>query len=210
MPGLTVENNDIVRVRLVTHQVDQVGINVLHFKCINDFFGGMSLSDFAIQMDNFLAPLWKPVMTAHATYRGIAVANLLPIPTAEIIRTGNVGPGSVAGDALPLTLSGLVSGRGLFAGPANRARVYVPFPGEASNDATGKPTSGYVADLQTLASDIQGDPILTAGTDQVQMRWVIYHRGPKTSTDILAATASEKWASQHRRGDFGKTNPLPF
>lgn len=92
----------------------------------------------------------------------------------------------------------------------------MPFPNSLQDTGTGIPTSGYIGVLSTIASDI--NTFIGGITLGVNITQVLYHRNfphaeppiPPSDTPITGFRVSAKWATQRRRGSFGRANVSPI
>lgn len=207
----TLALGDIIRVRVACYTSNQQGINVAHFRVSN--VTGTSQTDFQVAnaFDTTLAPRYKAAINVSARYRGVSVQRIRPLPpTFPQIITASDGVGTVAGDLLSTQVSGIASSQTNFAGAAFRGRVYIPFASEASNDAVGIPTAAYVLLIADIAEELFTPVTIAVGANGLTLVPVVYHRAAGTATDITNYIARQKWATQRRRGSYGKTNPTPF
>lgn len=207
----TLALGDIIRVRAASYTANQQGINVVHFRVSS--VNGSSQTDLqvATALDTAMEGRYKAALSAQARYRGISVQKIRPLPvTFPQIVTANDGVGLVAGDLMSTQTSGIISSQTNLAGPGFRGRAYIPFPGEASNDVDGTPTAAYVSLIDDLGEMLYEAHPVGAGPNDIVITPVLFHRATATFTDITGFVARDKWATQRRRGSYGKTNPTPF
>lgn len=209
MPTIAV--NDIFRVRIACYTPTQAAINTIHFRCDSIAGASTDSATFATMIDTSFSTPYKNVMSDQARYRGLSVQRIFPgIPPVPDIVIASDGPGVIASDLLPGQVSGIGSWRTALAGRKYRGRVYVPFPGESHNEPTGIPSAAYVTLLNTLLTALSTTRTPGAGGDTATLRPMIFHRATNTVDQIIAQTARQRWASQRRRGSYGRTNPTPF
>lgn len=204
--------NDIYRVRVICTKDDQIGVNVLHYRVVSNALPEPTKQEVANFLDAAFAPVYKPLLTSSAFYRGLGVQKIFPLPVeVESFSVANLGAGTVAGDELPKQVSGLLSYRTSFAGAGFRGRSYIPFAGESDNAAPGQPTGGYITRMVALGSVINSALlIIGGGGGSVTLQLVVFRRGDNTSTLVVAGLVRPFWATQRRRGDFGRPNTPPF
>lgn len=203
--------NDIYAVKLVSYDTSQVGINLLHHQV--SAVGGAGLSDLQIAngLQTIFAPLYAILLNNNATFRGVQVQKVAPIPVNVAVNsTGAPSVGSGGATALPKQVSGLISAYTTLAGRSNRSRVYVAFPSATQNQADGIPTPGYITALNNLATALIATTTITVGANSVTLLAGVYHRRFLTITTWASIVVRGKWATQRRRGDEGRTNPVPF
>lgn len=213
-PGTLVAlaTGDVIKVRIATIWQSQLGLQVRYYR-VTVAVGGPMQGEIASTLDGIYAPQLKPCLHIAATYRGTDVQRIWPLPpAAPAYEVANQGLGTVAGDGLPSYVCGLYGFVTQRAGRRYRGRTYIPFPGEASSDATGRPSGAY----QTLAS-AWGSTLWTqrlvsygAGARTATLDPILWHRDTLTWDVITGGAVRIYWASQRRRGDFGRTNLLPF
>jgi hypothetical protein len=207
----TIVNGALCRLRVACYTANQVGINVVHY--VAGAIVGASQTDLqaAQAYDTVLAPKYKAVLSAQARYRGCSLQVLTPAPPyIPQISVGFDGVGSVAGDMMAGQVSGIISTQTPLAGRKYRGRVYIPFPGEVDNDTTGIPVGGYVTAIDQIATILFNPLTVTTGGNQVTLSPVIFHRATNLYTFISGYISRQKWATQRRRGSYGRTNPTPF
>jgi len=202
---------DIIRVRIACYTANQQGINVVHFRVSN--VAGTAVTDAAVAaaLNTVYAPRYKACLSEQARYRGVSVQRIKPLPaTFPQIVTSSDGVGTVTGDMMSTQTSGIISSQTNFAGAKYRGRVYIPFPGEDDNDVLGVPENAYVTNIDDLGDELFTSTIIGTAPNETTLVPGIYHRADQTFTDITNFVARQKWATQRRRGSYGKTNPTPF
>jgi hypothetical protein len=175
--------------------------------------------DAANQLDTFLAPLMKALLSTTAEYRGIQVQILNSVPPfAAFLQSAsansNAGPGTVAGGALPTQTAGLLSFQTNLAGRAFRGRFYIPFPGVNDSGAGGSPTAAYGVKQANLLAVIDSTAVIVSGGSSATLTRVLLHKknkagGTPAPTPVTAASFSANWATQRKRGNFGRRNTSP-
>ncbi len=104
-------------------------------------------------------------------------------------------------------LCGMISWRTLFAGPANRGRTFFPFPCTDEDSVGGVPTIAYETILNNIATALAGPIAFGAGGMAVLG---VYHRVSRTTSPIDDWTIQRKFATQKRRGSYGRANVSPI
>lgn len=192
----------------------QLGLNVHYYKASST----VGAPTDANQVDNF-SLLWgadlKSVMSDQAEYRGLTLQRwMMPLPLpSSIISTVNAGVGVTAADPLPTNITGIITWQSGISGRKFRGRSYLPFPAKTASGADGYPTAGYVIALALIAFH-QIPPFITtdgAGNSVGWIKQIVHGSTPAaTMTNVTGGTPRKRWAQQHRRGDYGKTNATPF
>lgn len=167
----------------------------------------------AVRFDNLFAPLYKLLLNNNAQYRGSTferVSGALPFPIAA--RTiANAGIGTAGAIAMAKQTAGLIGLYTAFIGKKNRGRQFVPFPSTTSDAGNGLPTAAYGIDLANLALQLRTNISLTVGADTVQFDPVIWNKlTPGSNLIVVTGTPRTTWATQRRRGDFGRANQSPI
>jgi hypothetical protein len=205
--------NDIYRITLGTQWGNQAGLMVSHWVTTAEDGNGASQQEIANKFDTEFRIPMLPLLHVGAFWYGAKAQKIYPggaavpsLSTAPIA----AGTGGLAG--LPPQVSGLITLRTAFAGRAYRGRQYVPFPSEqASDDTTGRPTTAYNTALNGLAAKYVLEMVVGASPNVTRLRCGIFRRSNNTINYVLSTSSRGIWATQRRRGDFGRTNPSgPF
>lgn len=202
---------DLIEVRFFCQAAQQVSVNVRHWAVAGVNGTGSDIEEAASNFGAFFSSEYQNVLGATATYRGVGLRRLTPGPTLEVFSANGSAPGTGAGDILPGQVSGLIKLVSDSPGPSGRGRVYVPFPSEAFNDVTGKPTAAYVGFLNTFAFQLVGSEVVDdgAGNGLVIFGQVI-NRKTLVAKVLTASINRDTWATQRRRriGVEGDTPPI--
>lgn len=204
-------NNDIVTVRFYSYLLDQLAINVLHYRTTS-VVSNPTTAHFASLLATTMPGLYKPLMSTQATYLGVAVQKTFPLPnhTPNVDVTG-AAAGTSGAVPLPRQDCGIVTKRTAFAGRQYRGRVYLPFPSTADNEATeGTPNAAYLTAANAWAASALGNWTINTGGNQATMVPILWHADTGTYTDLAGFSVRDRWATQRRRGSYGRTNDLPF
>lgn len=214
MPA-TLNPGDILKIRQVCFWRGQLGINVLFYRIVATA-GVPKDATICSQIDNLWAPAMKSCLHQLALYRGIGLQRVWPSPVTEVSSVANAGLGVGAPFPAEPQMCAVITKRTGFTGRKNRGRVYVPFHGISDIDATnGQPNAGYQVNLGIWAAQSLLPTTYGVGPDTIDVVPVLAKRGtgtppPYTSIDITSFNLQPKFGGQHRRGDYGKPNVLPF
>jgi len=191
----------------------QVATNKRDWQCVS-LTGGSSVGSAATitELDTLFAGLVKPCMTADADYYGSQLYYQTPVgaPPRPESFIGNAGPGSDAGEALPLQTSGLISLYSDTLGKTGQGRIYVPFPSIDSQGTDSTPDALYNVDLSNLATSLITPRTVTDGAVTAIFNPVLYKPGGAPPLQLTRAVPRDAWATQRRRGNFGRVNNRPF
>lgn len=205
--------NDVYQVNFYCTFGVQTAIPRMHYR-IDNIVGAPTDDMLALTMSATFQAAIKALMTSEATYRGVGVQRLFPLPkTAQVFSTQGNGPGDNITTPLPKQVSGLVSKKTAFASRNMRGRFYMPFPSEGNNDPTNaRPNAGYITQLQTLAGLLVNKVQDAVGPDTWDATPIIYSGSGAhiNGSDLTQCVARTYWATQRRRGDFGATNTSPL
>lgn len=201
---------DIYQMRTYVLAGGQAGINVLHFYVSSKAGTGATDTEIGQAFNTATAAVLKACLSANASFRGTSIRKIAPAVGLEQFNITGQGAGGVAGDLMPKQVSGIITWRTALPGRAYRGRSYVAFPGEADNDVDATPTAGYLTRLTALAN--AWDVPITAGAagNTNLLKLAIYHRVFAGTTLVDTYTVRDRWATQRRRGDYGRTNLLPI
>lgn len=200
------EINDVIQVKLFSYMGNQLGLNVRHYLVGTKVNDGATLAEIAADLAATFSPLYEVLMTNTAEFVGVSAQRILPTPitAAEMAFENNSG---VAGTTpLPQQVSGIITLRTALAGRANRGRVYIPFPDESDNSANHVPEASYGVDLTALAAEFVANQSVTGAAGSNTLVPVVFHRDLDTTTVITGARANGAWATQRRRGFYGRPN----
>ena len=198
---------DVWQITFRTRANDQIGLNVCHYRCTLVVTGGVTDVELASYMAAVAAPAYQALMTPSASYESTTVFRVLPaagyMPFTSLIAAG---PGIIAGDMVPRQVAGILTKTTAYAGRAFRGRVYVPFVPESMNDVTGVPTTPYITKLTNLGGVILNPFTVVGGTGSATFQPSLFHRAGLTTTDIIGFRSNSKFATQRRRGSYGRVN----
>lgn len=190
---------------------DQVGINIRNGFLTGVTGGGLTDAQITAAFSSLLSLAYRPLLSANARYIGCTIQDLQNVPQEPaVIATDGAGDGLVSGDPLPKQTAGLITLRATTGGRHGHGRLYVPFPGEDDNSTVGKPNLTYMDKLITLGIFWSSPVTITIGGASVTINPVIRNRLNGDTVNVTSFVAQDRWATQRRRGDFGRQNPIPF
>jgi hypothetical protein len=150
------------------------------------------------------------LLTANAVLilgaRASRVKGAGPDPQAGIATSTSTG--SSANPPMPQQASGIMSYYTIFAGRSKRGRMYIPFPSVGDQDTDASPIQNYADRITALGDNIMGVTAFTGiSTGSANINWVIWHKATLTTDDVASHIGRKRWATQKRRGNYGKLNP---
>jgi len=201
---------DLLQMRIWSVQGEQAGVNTIYYR-VGTVTGTVADSDAAIDFDTTINAAYKALLSTLAVYRGI-VARVIKTPLPiSVFTIANAGAGTGGTTALPRQTSGLISWKTNFAGRGFRGRTYLPFPWGTAVANQEAPTAAYVTAINTLATAINGFTTATSGGGgPAQLAQVLRVKAPASPIPINDFLESDKWATQKRRGSFGRANVSPI
>lgn len=201
---------DVVETVFRSQNVEQAGINVRHWTVTAAAPASMTDQDVANQFQALVGPLIAACMGSNSNMLQTAVrkVNGVPIGAQTPSNTPTI-PGAVVSGDLPRQTSGLITLRTLTIGRKGRGRMYVPFPPTTLSDVNGQPTAGYLTALTALRNVVGANVVLTDGVNVMTFQPCLYKRGALVGTPVTSAVNRLSWATQRRRGSFGRPNALP-
>lgn len=218
--GLVV--GELVRIRIFNYfsLQAQLSLNILHYVVGATSPTPPTDQDVADQVDGFYSAVYRPAMPATASYRGVEVQILntvWPYKALYVGATQNAaaGDGTASGAPLPGQVSGLISYQTARPGQGFRGRSYIGFPAIVHDTGAGNPTPAYRVLLNAIGNiTAAGIAVVTLGGNTATLVRVILHGKDKTGfiptpTPVDGFATSANWATQRRRGDFGRQNVSP-
>lgn len=153
----------------------------------------------------------RAMINGNANYNGVVVQRVFPLPlTVDVFSTTNAGAGTAGSPALPKQVSGLVSWYTALAGRSKRGRTYIPFPSATDDTGDGVTTAGYVTRLGTFSTAVNTSTAVSVGGRTATLSQVLFHRGTNLFDVITAKLPRGQWATQRRRGAYGRPNSSPI
>jgi hypothetical protein len=199
--------NDKLRFTVYNWLDDQYGLMTVA-GVVSSLTGLVYAGDVAHAYQSAIDAALQACMPIDAKLLGTRVTflnRLAPRPLAGVATSTSTG--STANPALPTQVSGIISLRGDIASRHGRGRVYVPFPAVTDHDATLRPTAVYLGHLNALAAGMFSTVTFTSGVNTATVQIGIFDRRAGTLTTISSVHAKQVWATQRRRGDYGRKNP---
>jgi hypothetical protein len=213
MPHPIVQGNVLRNNYWVQASFSQAGMFGLHWLCTG--VTGTPTTDFdaVTVLDTALAAPIKGLLNTQVEYRGstMQLINILPLPVMQAA-TARAGNGTATGLAMPQQVSGIMTAYTAVAGSKGRGRIFMPFPAVSEDADPGMPSSAYVAALLAFGNLMLPNFTIpnAASTGSATLALVVYNRIPATTQLITSWVARAKWATQKRRGVYGRANQSPI
>lgn len=191
----------------------QVSVTKRDWQCTS-MSGGSSMAsaDIIDALSLMVAPLYSDAMSQNAQYYGSQLYYQTPVgakPRPDSTRAGTTDGVELVG-LLPTQTCGLVSLYTDTLGKTGQGRMYVPFPAQNQMDDNGTPVALYLTVLGNLGlAHTTNKTIISGGVTGV-FTPVLYVPGGVPPKPIIKYIVRDAWATQRRRGSFGRTNSMPF
>ncbi len=173
--------------------------------------GIVQFLDVATALDTLWGPDFIALLTNAATYNGTRVRRLDPVNVDqwETMNAG-AGAGTAGATALPSQTCGLLKVSGNTIGKHGQGRIYLPFPASADDTGAGLPTAGYLTRADTLGLDVVSPLSVVVGGTTALLLPGLWNTLARAFTSINKFLSEGAWATQMRRGAFGRFNRPPF
>lgn len=213
MSMLNLQTPDLIQVRAWSSDAEQAAVNTWYYNILGVPTGGVvTIFDFATAFDVVIETLYKSLLANTATYDGIqcVVINEVPLPRSVAnVTSAGIGTGGAIGMARQT--AGLLSWETLFAGPGKRGRTFFPFPSTSDDVGLGLPSNGYQVKMGTLANDMLFFENFTGASGGLALCELVLKSKPGfTTTPIEGFFPRPRWATQKKRGSFGRVNVSPI
>jgi len=203
--------HDKYEVKAYCRKGDQAGINVRHFEVVAVTSSGLTDVEIADDLSSLIASAYKPWMAGNAEYLGCTVQNQTTAPfPAPSVSTIGAGIGTRSGDNLPLQVAGQIHLQSANSGRHGRGRVYVPFGSEVFNESGAIVSTVGVVVLDAIGALWKGPLVLSRILRNTALGGCIKNRVSGVFTPITRTVPDDRWATQRRRSNFGRQNPIPF
>ena len=213
MPTFTIPIGGIVRAITYCTVPGQVSTNTRKYQLVSLSSGTTFPSgDFVLAYDADMVNLYPPLLSTGAQYYGVQAYLMNPIglpPRPDHVNI-NATAGTFGAGLLPTQSSGLISLYSSTLGKIGQGRIYVPFGSPTALDANGTPTAAYGLGLTDLGAYSAANRVIIAGGITATFRPCLYQGGVDTPRFIETFKIHDAFATQRRRGSFGRANSLPF
>lgn len=202
--------NDIVEVKTVCTEDNQFGMNVFSFQVLTAPTAALTDQELADAISTLFGNFLCPMIRVDASYAGCYMRYWhLGTWGPQTNSTDGAAAGSDPGTKLPDQVTGLITKKTTYGGRAGRGRIYVPFPSQARLDADNTPTLAYVGLLQTQFTWLLVPTVWLSVTPAStwSMQLIIHNEAMTSFKPVTGFVYRKKWATQRRRGNYGKLNP---
>lgn len=213
MPNFTIPIGGIIKCVTYCRIPGQVSTNSHKWQLTSLSSGSLfNSTPVVLQYDATMQGLYSTLLSSNAEYYGtqMYLLNPLGLPPRPDSVNGNQAAGDGGAGLLPSQTSGLIKLVTATLGKIGQGRTYIPFPAPVKNEANGSPTTVYVDDLVNLKNSLTAPFNVIDGGITATFRPCLYRGGTDTPRFIDSGTAHDAWATQRRRGAFGRLNATPF
>ena len=199
----------VYQTRFFCQEVGQVAINVMNWLCITTTGGSAFPIDFANNLKTGMNTLFPPILNNNAYFRGVGCQQSQAPKDAEVYAAAGPTVGTGGATPLPKQCAGLSSLYDGFAGRKHRGRVYWPFASTTLNTVDGIPSTAYMTALAAIKTALTSAIVVTGTGGTATLVLAIFHRLTQTADEVTTWTNRQTWATQRKRGDYGRLNVSP-
>lgn len=189
---------------------DQYCYNVHHFSVTAVAVAGVTEVDCLAHLDDAVHTAYKGLLATNCSYHGAKIQVIKPNRLDPAFRTTRQGAGTIAGDAMPPQVAGVVNLKTGLASRATRGRFYLPASSEADNAATAVPSAGYLTAVNTLCNALFTIGNVVVGGFTLTLDWVLYSRSLNDDFGIIQYTPRTRWGTMRSRSRIKHADSAPF
>lgn len=203
---------DHVQVRVVCYTPTQISVNVLDYVVRSPVITlGATLQEMANALANTFNPDYAAFMPSVARFRGVSVQDLSTPVSVPYTNVAHDTPGTNGATLAPTQTAGIIKKRTLSGGRKNQGRIYIGFPSQANIAASGGMNGAGLALLVNIRDTIDVSQTIVGAGGTTTLDLVVWHRGgPFDYTLVSTMEPEDAWATQRRRGQYGRLNSVPF
>lgn len=199
---------------LYNQGLGQIAVNRRLLK-VTAFSGGAPTTlDLVGGVSAWVASLWKQLLPIDTNFQGVRLRTLDPdMNETWAETTTDAGPGnySIDASAAPAQVSGLMRFYTDLRGKRGEGRTFVGFPPVEAIDTDSTPVAEYVTRLNALAAKYAGAQLIDFGAFTFTTLFGLYDKGPPATFGLFTSKDCPKaFATQRRRGEFGRLNTPPL
>jgi hypothetical protein len=189
----------------------QTALPSVHY-IINVVAGAPTDQQLADKLDLIITPNLLPCINALATYRNVIVQKIAPLPIySRVFQNASTAAGTSGPNPVPQQVSGLIGWQTPVARRGGKGRFYMPFPATINvNTLTGHPQVLYLANLGAFAAGVNGITNFGTVPNTATCQQVIFERKTLGFAIVTGISVRALWATQKRRGDYGRVNAPPI
>jgi len=189
----------------------QLALNAWHFGPIATIGAGATIQEMADYFDALWAGEYKSLFANTSNYLGTLFQQVNPLPVSVIGKgIANAGAGAAGAIGAPTGVAGLIQKNTAQGGRRGRGRAYVGFVAAGDIQGDGKPTAGYLANLDALIGDVFGTHVIVGAGGTTTLVAGVWSKKFDTFNAYTLLAHGINFASQRRRSAFGRPNANPF
>lgn len=212
--------NDVLLIKATCYDAvsTQIGLNVTHWR-VTAPAGNITDDDVAVATDTEWEVPYKAFMSQLSQWRGSEVQLIRGVNRfAPVISAAKAGNGTGGLTQLPTQTTGLIkfhTATSLLGSTGKRysvrGRIYPPFPATTFANAEGRMNAaGLLAVGDIAATYLPTKNVNVAGRTATLILMIETSDALTQFADVTANIPIQAFATQRRRGELGRTNPLPF
>jgi hypothetical protein len=211
---ISLRTGDVIFTRWYALLNQQLSVNTINFLVIADPASTWTDVTLLATLAGTVAPVYKPLLNSGAEFGGSSITTLLgatgKIATKTEYEIFGQGPGLGGTQPLPTQTSIIVQLKTNGPGKGGLGRIYIPFPSTTDNANGGVPAGAYQAKVDTFRLAVYTRHTYTdAGKGIIELEPIIWHRKTKNYDLVESTKVHTLWATQRRRGSYGRLNNLP-
>lgn len=212
--AVNTQPGDLLKFSVWCTDGNQASVNTFWYACNTIVGTGVSDLTAAQEFEVGVAPLYKPNLNNNAVFNGVQ-CQIWRAGHPFIAQVSNAltGVGTGGAVSLPRQVTGLISWKTDKAGQKNRGRSYIPFYSTSSDVGDGTMNAGTQTNTLAIASFLTVLNTLGTGGNTSHLIFSLKHSAPKgvqpLADPIISGSVKPLWATQRKRGSFGRPNVSP-
>ena len=208
--ALTLALNDVIRMQYICAAFEQTSVNTVYYLVTGVGSPAAVLDDAVENFGVMVSALVKPLIENSASYSESIGQVIRPLPLmSRVIDNIDAGAGTGGAIGQGRQVAGLISFHTDQAGPGYRGRNFLPFPSVAACQLYGLPTAAYVTAAQALADGLRNFTGVSLSGRTATVAQCLYKRAGAVATVVVKSVAQGAFATQKRRGSYGRPNNVP-
>lgn len=201
-------------------QAEQAAVNTIYYLVTNTTGAAVNDTDLARVLELNVEAIYKGYMSTDSSFRGVQVILNNPAPgspaPAPVFSNVFAGAGALAPPDCPRQVSGIIEWTTAFAGRRYRGRIYPFFPPTAQVASNGIPSAAWQTNMINLGTAMLGLTLVNnvGSTGSAATALYLHHRAGKSPTPLATPVTGKvippKFATQKRRGSYGRPNSSPI
>jgi len=188
----------------------QTALNVLMYRMSAVAGDAPTEQQIVTAFTAYIKPYYAAILSGECEFLGCSLRLATTKPFGGYYYSQNIAFGDFTAPVMAKQTTGIISWRTALGGRPGRGRSYIPFPAETANETPGIPRTDYMTSIDALAGKLRTTGAMVfQGADTLTLVLQVYHKQPHTFTDVTHYVTPRKWATQRRRGDYGRVNQPP-